>query len=90
MFTGWFLKRRIKKHISSIRFDLIEADPSIVKYRQCGEYQALLWLKAFVEGRTTTTPRILVKSTLAKMLIGKEESDPTNDALFALVLLPYI
>ena len=84
-----FNKRKIKRNIKSIRFDLIEKDPLLAEYRTGGEYQALLWLKAFTEDRTAATPRQLLRSILRNISRGTSISN-TDSAIFALTLFPYI
>lgn len=79
---------KIKKHIKNIRFDLIDADPAMEHYRQGGEYQALRWLRGYVEHRTGE-PRQLFKSLLNTIATGRS-LDPVNDALFAQTIFSYI
>lgn len=43
---SWLKKRKLRKYIKSIKFDLWPE-----KFRGSGEHEALLWLKAYIEGR---------------------------------------
>jgi len=58
---NWFKKRKLKKHIKGLNWDLIEKD---INYKIGGEYAALKWLKAYVEGRATYDPKELFEASL--------------------------
>jgi hypothetical protein len=83
-------KMKIKRDIKNLRFDLIDNNPDFIwkEYRKHGEYQALVWLKAYTENRAASSPRKLVISMLEK--INRESNDSKDDALFALTLMRYI
>jgi len=87
-----FQKMKIKRDLKGLRFDLIDNDPDFIwkEYRKHGEYQALLWLKAYTENRAACHPRELVISTLEKINRESSDSKSKDDALFALTLMRYI
>jgi hypothetical protein len=60
---------KIKRDLKGLRFDLIDNDPDFIwkEYRKHGEYQALVWLKAYTENRAASSPRELVISMLEKI-----------------------
>lgn len=61
------LFKKLKLHISSINFDYIENDENSKDYREnSGEYSALCWLKAYVEGRAAAEPFGVVRSFLLR------------------------
>lgn len=51
--------RKLKRHIKSINFPGFLAN-----YGNTGEYKALKWLQAYVEGRASAEPLQLVKGIL--------------------------
>ncbi len=68
---GWLKRRRLRKHLKQINFDLY-----IKNYGRTGEYQALCWLKAYIEKRTCSEPLSLVKSALmGPSVINRHEKD---------------
>ena len=83
-----FQKRKIKKHVKNVNWEYIENDNSLTEYRSSGEYQALLWLKAYSENRAACTPRELVMSVLNK--INRESQDSKDNALFAMTIMAHV
>ncbi len=81
-------KKRIKKHVAGIDFDMLGSDPGLVSYRAGGEYQALLWLKAYVEERASVEPKQLVDSMLSAIVSGVD--DPVFYALYAATILRFV
>lgn len=53
------IRRELKRHLKSINFDLWKKN-----YGETGEYRAMQWLRAYIEGRTCAEPIELVKSIL--------------------------
>ncbi len=61
----WLTRRKIRRRLKPIRWDLLELDPSLKEYRETsGEYAALMWMKAYLEGRAACEPMYLVKAIL--------------------------
>ncbi len=59
------LRKQLNKEIKSIRWDKLDDLPN---YKGSGEYMALHWLKAYVEGRAAAEPRQLLYSTLRAVI----------------------
>jgi len=70
---NYFKKRKLKKHIKNINWKYIE-EYGAEYYKQSGEYQALKWLKSYVEGRAGCEPKELINSILNT---GREPLDRT-------------
>lgn len=67
--TYW-KRRRLKKHIASINFPAY-----LENYGSTGEYEALVWLRAYVESRTCSEPLNVVKSFLSRSSQGMTPHD---------------
>ena len=69
---GWLKKRRLRKHIKSINFmEYFKA------YGETGEYKALAWLNAYVEGRASAEPMELIRGMLRTSPGGINDEDRT-------------
>lgn len=94
-FRKYLIKRKIKRRLVHVKFDLIEANPKWDEYRQGGEYQGLLWLRAYVSDKTSEDPMKVVRSVLRGSAGGgtwdpSGMADPRSSALFAETILRYI
>ena len=76
-------KRKIKKRLRNINWTLLERSQGC--YKQGGEYAALKWLKAYVEGRAGAEPKELFESALNR--VGKDEID---NRIYLITLYRYI
>ena len=56
---NYMQRRRLKKHIESVNFEFFKR-----QHGETGEYRALCWLKAYIEGRAAAEPLQLVKSII--------------------------
>ncbi|MCJ7828432.1 MAG: hypothetical protein MUP81_01670 [Dehalococcoidia bacterium] len=56
----WLKRRRLRKHIERINFP-----GYLAAHGRTGEYDALKWLEAYVEGRACAEPMELVNSMLS-------------------------
>ena len=81
--------RKMKKKLKSIRWDLLEDDPSMVDYRKGGEYSALRWLKAYSEKRASAEPLELVASTVRAIRTRNTIKEAKDDSLYIETLLRY-
>jgi hypothetical protein len=83
-----FTRMKIKRHIENVNFAQIDSDPTLEHYRQSGEYIALRWLKGYTEHRTGEPREYFI--SILRSISQRTSTDPVNDALAALTLLPYI
>ena len=68
---GWFKRRKLRRHIKALDLRLYRRN-----YGATGEYEALSWLKADVEGRTYAEPMHLVRSILnGSVIINQHQKD---------------
>lgn len=77
---NWLRRRRLRKHIKGINFD-----KWLKTYGSTGEYEAMMWLKSYSEGRAGTEPLNLVKS----LVIHSPQGINSRDRLYILTLLEW-
>ena len=59
--------RKMRKKLKGIRWDKVENDPYFKEYKKGGEWEGLLWLKAYSENRAGCEPMEFVLSGLRAM-----------------------
>ncbi|MGD2072939.1 MAG: hypothetical protein PVG65_05580 [Candidatus Thorarchaeota archaeon] len=77
--------KRLKKNMKEINWIVLESD-KYKDYRETGEYEALCWLKNYIESKAKIDPRKLIKSSLRS--ITPQTCFRERD--FILTLLEYV
>ena len=67
---GWLKRRRLCKYLKGLNFEAYKK-----AYGSTGEYEALLWLKAYSEKRASSEPTELVRSVVAHSPNGISAKD---------------
>ena len=77
---GKLKRRRLRRHIKSMNLPIFRLNHGVT-----GEYQALCWLKSYVEGTAASEPLELVKS----IVLHSPNGINSRDRLYILTLLEW-